>query len=352
MKQPPVQPDAANWWHYTANQWWGCTKVSEACAHCYAERFDKFVGRSMDSSGNTHWGRGADRLFIDGYEDKIRGIDRWYASRPAEPRPRVFTNSMSDWLDPEVPVRWLWNLIATIKDCRAVDHLLLTKRPELFESRLKLVWDEVPEARRSVDWWLAGGSPDNVWLGATVELQQHEERVTALLRMPAAVRFLSVEPALGEVNLLSVGAEESGQYNALQPQGVSWVIAGGESGGGARPSDPSVFRSLRDQCAATGTAFWFKQWGEWVGGKFDPRKSKLVLQDGRVEWIRSKARLSEIHFWGFREGPFEIVSARVGMRPKETPTISDGPPRLTENHRLDGCFIRELPTPRRKTTSD
>ncbi|RYD30449.1 MAG: DUF5131 family protein, partial [Verrucomicrobiaceae bacterium] len=114
---PETQPDPSNWWHYSVNQWWGCEKRSPACKNCYAEKFDRFVGRRMDPDGQLHWGPGAPRLFIGGFADKVRSLNRIYHKNPAFPRPRVFANSMSDWLDPAVPVEWLWGLISAIKEC-------------------------------------------------------------------------------------------------------------------------------------------------------------------------------------------------------------------------------------------
>lgn len=322
MKPPVVQPNAADWWHYSTNQWWGCEKVSEACRYCYAESFDRFVGRTLDPAGNLHWGEGVPRLWVDGYADKVRHINAAYAADPSLPRPRVFTNSMSDWLDPAVPARWLWSLVSTIKDCRAIDHLLCTKRPELFRARLEAVRKEVPESRRSMEWWLDGGSPDNVWLGATVESGRHAHRVSRLLDIGAAVHFVSIEPALGRLDP-SVLA------------GVSWVIAGGESGGNARASDPRLFRSVRDWCAESGTAFWFKQWGAWMGGVLDDAAGVIRLQNGDVASF-SDFRGS-IRDWQEEESGGRLVSVRVGRR---YPAAAD--------QVLDSRILRQLPVPRRK----
>lgn len=342
MNPPKQQPDPSNWWHYSRNQWWGCEKISPACKNCYAESFDKFVGRRMDPHGALHWGRGAPRLWIDGFAASTRQLDAAHARHPEWPRPRVFPNSMNDWLDPAVPPEWLWSLLATIKHCKAMDFLLLTKRPGNFRARLEAVWKAVPEARKSVDWWLGGGRPMNVWAGATVESQDHEERVADLLQIGAAVRWLSVEPAFSELNLVSVGAREEFQFNALQPQGIHWVVAGGESGGQARPSNPQWFHSLRDQCAQTATPFWFKQWGEWVGGRYDIPNARVTLEDGTV-WQNPGARQkNSLHFWGFKDGlRGEVVSARVGMKPKPLGRGHE----LSDNYRLGGQILRELPAP-------
>lgn len=341
MSPPKQQEDPSNWWHYSRNQWWGCEKVSAACKNCYAETFDKFVGRRLDADRSLHWGRGAPRLWIDGFAAGTRKLNAAHAAHPEWPLPRVFANSMNDWLDPAVPPEWLWSLLATIKECKAMDFLLLTKRPGLFRSRLEAVWKAVPEARRSVDWWLGGGRPMNVWAGATVESEEHEGRIAELLEIAAAVRWLSVEPAFSELNLVSVGQREEFHFNALQPQGINWVVAGGESGGKARPSNPQWFHSLREQCAQTGTPFWFKQWGEWVGGRYDSRKSKVMLEDGRIWWVQTKAEFNKLHFWGMKDGVLDIISVRVGMNPKPLGRGDE----LSDNYLLGGRILRELPTP-------
>jgi hypothetical protein len=229
-----------------------------------------------------------------------------------------------------------------------MDHLLLTKRPELFESRLMAVWKAVPEARRSVDWWLAGGKPMNVWSGVTVENQYYaDKRVSDSLQIGAAVNWLSIEPALSEVNLVSVGGQEEYQFNALQKQGITWVVIGGESGGKARPSNPLWFHSLQEQCRATGTAVWFKQWGEWVGGKYYSAKSKVMLENGQIWWVQTKKEREALHFWGFKDGVYDVISVRVGMNPKPLLKMNQSEEaEFSNNYLLGGRIVRELPVPK------
>lgn len=220
------------WTDHTFNPWWGCAKVSPACDHCYAETWARRVGFDI-------WGpRGERRFLSDAY---WRQPLRW--NREAEAagrRERVFCASMADvfeWDSALTPWRRrLWQLIERTP---RLDWLLLTKRPHL--------------ANRLTPWgpyW-----PRNVWLGATVENQRFAGiRVPQLLDAPAQVRFLSCEPLLSRIDL----------EPWLQSGGIHWVIAGGESGPKARPSDPSWFYGLRDQCGEHATAFHFKQWGEWA----------------------------------------------------------------------------------------
>ncbi len=134
---------------------------------------------------------------------------------------------------------WRTKLWQLIDETPNLDWLLLTKRPHLI--------------RRLNPW--QGEWPQNVWLGTTIESQDWlEKRVPYLLENNAAVRFLSCEPLLGELNL----------NRALGEDRVNWVIAGGESGPGARPSDPAWIRNIRDQCVENDVPFHFKQWGEWA----------------------------------------------------------------------------------------
>lgn len=224
------------WTTHTFNPWWGCVKVSPACKHCYAESWAKRVGQPV-------WGIRADRRFFgDTHWNEPLRWDR-EAARSGE-RARVFCASMADVfedrrdLDP-----WrdrLWTLIEATPN---LDWLLLTKRPQHVAGTVP--WD---------DRW-----PENVWLGTTVEDQEcADERLPLLAAIPAAVRFISAEPLLGPVDLREWATS------------LDWVITGGESGPKARPSSPSWFRDLMNQCMATGIAFHFKQWGDWAPGQGVP----------------------------------------------------------------------------------
>ena len=168
-----------------------------------------------------------------------------------------------------------------------LDWLILTKRPERVVDLLGKAWAEVyarytndDEAAGPLalwlDEWLQGTAPVNVWLGTTVEDQERaDQRLPHLLKAPAAVRFVSMEPLLGPVNLCGLGVHKGWCPTHDFPGGfchgpcpddrrLDWVICGGESGRQARPMHPDWARSLRDQCAAAGVPFLFKQWGEWA----------------------------------------------------------------------------------------
>lgn len=257
------------WTDHTFNPWIGCTKVSPACDHCYAETQNDF--RKWNAAG---WGPHAPRKRTSAANwRKPLAWDRQAAAEGV--RRRVFCASLADVFDnhKSIEQEWrddLWKLIANTPN---LDWLLLTKRPQNIKRFLPDEWQ--------AGFW-PGGRP-NVWLGTTVENQEEaDRRIPHLLSVPAVVRFLSCEPLLGPVRLdqvVNALSDGEGQLwiNALSGyvwdnlgdscgtgKRISWVICGGESGPHARPMHPGWARSLRDQCAAAGVAFHFKQWGEWL----------------------------------------------------------------------------------------
>jgi protein gp37 len=249
-KNSPIE-----WTDNTFNPWWGCTKVSAACKHCYAETWAKRIGMSL-------WGGRTDRRFFG--DSHWKQPIRWNAqASAANIRFRVFCASMGDIFESRSDLNvWrarLWDLIRVTP---FLDWLLLTKRPEH-------VSQQVPWGRN----W-----PINVWLGTTIENELWaSRRVPALLEHEAAVRFVSCEPLLGPVDLRRwLGSTES-------RLGIDWVIAGGESGAKARPMNPGWAFSLRDQCVDADVPFHFKQWGNWrpdyVGS---PPLAKRVQVRGHV----------------------------------------------------------------------
>lgn len=202
-----------SWCHHTLNPWIGCQKVSPGCTHCYAEALDK-------RTGGAHWGVGSERRRTS--EANWRTPLRWdRLAKLAGTRHRVFCASMADWLDGippspddhwlmphrpgDIPARWLADLLALIEATPNLDWLLLTKRPEAWHDRLCAAWnidsEKFPSGNLAYR-WLHGEAPANVWVGTTVEDQARAaERVPALMRIPARVRFLSCEPLLEVVDL-------------------------------------------------------------------------------------------------------------------------------------------------------
>lgn len=281
------------WADSTFNPFIGCTKVSPGCDHCYAERqMDKRLGRVRWGAGQprqrtsaAYWrqperwnGQPLAECAVCGLRSEnplmaqCRGPGRsQHLWQPA--RRRVFCASLADVFDGDVPTDWRRDLYALIERTPNLDWLVLTKR--IGNARAMLGecsfgrWDSTPLP--------------NIWLGATVVNQTEADRdIPKLLATPAAKRFVSIEPMLGPIDLYNGDPDprlggieasqtfigewwEPGDAPSQPPRhGLDWVIAGGESGPGARPMHPDWVRSLRDQCQAAGVPFLFKQWGEWA----------------------------------------------------------------------------------------
>jgi protein gp37 len=246
------------WCDSTFNPWIGCTKVGPGCDHCYAEK--STPSRTM----GVMWGPHAERKRTSpGNWAKPRAGARAHAAfaRAHGRRRRVFCASLADVFDNAVPQAWRDDLFDLIAATPHLDWLLVTKR-------IGNVGNMLP-----VPFSFDEHFP-NVWLGITVVNQAEADRdIPKLLAIEARVRFLSIEPMLGSIDLgLSTpcdhsrrSCEDVGCWRAL-----SWVIAGGESGPHARPSHPDWYRSLRDQCAAAGVPFLFKQWGEYTAHAVEP----------------------------------------------------------------------------------
>lgn len=274
------------WCDHTFNAWTGCTKVGPGCDGCYAEAWAK-------RSGTVRWGSGEPRRRTTPANWRLPV--KWNAQAAAEGRRfRVFCSSLADVFDNEVPPEWRVDLFALIRATPHLDWLLLTKRVGNVRPMLQAVASDLKGARTLLD---------NVWLGITVVNQAEADRdIPKLLAVPARVRFLSIEPMLGPVDITPFlwGKHEAvdticqncprdvdcmcGYHTRaeLKLSSVGWVICGGESGPKARPMHPDWARSLRDQCAAAGVPFLFKQWGEWAP---DEHFTRLPASDDAIhEW--------------------------------------------------------------------
>ena len=256
------------WADHTFNPWTGCTKVSPACDHCYAEGWAK-------RSGHVKWGSGQPRRRTS--DANWRMPLKW--NREAERtgvRPRVFCASLADVFDNEVDPAWRADLFKLIADTRNLDWLLLTKRV----GNVMKMANEVADMPRLgshtghliAHQWRNGSPPKNVWLGATVVNQEEADRdIPKLLAVPAAKRFLSIEPMLSHIDIKSY-LNRHMEHAVLR---IDWVIVGGESGPGARPMSPDWARSIRDQCEEAGVALFVKQ----MGGSRDKRGELFDLPD-------------------------------------------------------------------------
>ena len=232
------------WTTHTFNPWIGCTKVSPGCAHCYAETLNKRMGW-------TQWGDAGERFRTSPHNwNEPRRWNREAAKTGR--RARVFCASLADWLDYKAPTAWRVELLDLIEATPHLDWLLLTKRPESWSARMH---EAMAAGSKLAHAWLNGEAPGNVLIGTSIEDQQRaEERMPEIAEIPARVKFLSVEPLVGPLDL-SYWLTAS-----IVPQ-IQWVIVGGESGFGAREMKPEWVRALRDECAMAGVAFFFKQWG-------------------------------------------------------------------------------------------
>lgn len=205
-----MNKSAIEWTDATWNPWHGCHKVSQGCKNCYMFREKGMYGQNPNVVVRS--------------KTTFNAPLKW-----KDPR-KIFTCSWSDWFIEEAD-EWRGEAYEIIRNTLRHTYQILTKRIERAE----------------------GMFPDelyNVWLGVSVEDRKNKDRIDGLRQIPAALRFLSIEPLIEDIGELDL-------------TGIQWVIVGGESGPGARPMAPEWARSVRDQCQAAGVAFLFKQWGEW-----------------------------------------------------------------------------------------
>lgn len=276
------------WTDETWNPLTGCTKVSQGCKHCYAER---------DWARLQHLPAYAGRDFTDvaTHADRLDQPLRWRRPR------RIFVNSMSDLFHEAVPDDFIDRVFAAMALAKQHTFQVLTKRPRRMRDymlRLSRSAKLLDIAARTLGYtlefngqYLVSWPLPNIWLGVSVEDQvTADERIPLLLETPAHVRFLSAEPLLGPVDLrFHIFSEPTGNFRTHAEKrqmelrkpadgGLHWVIVGGESGHGARPIHPNWARRLRDQCLSSDVAFLFKQWGEWA-----PRSG--LLTGGETDFV-------------------------------------------------------------------
>lgn len=285
------------WTDHTFNPWEGCQKIGPGCDHCYAEtRNARFAGGTA-----VNWGPGAPRRRTSAAN--WRKPMAWNAAH-AEfyaahgHRQRVFCASLADVFDNAVEHEWRQDLADLIQSTPNLDWLLLTKR--------------IGNVGPMLEAMFLDGAPPNIWLGATIVNQEEAERdIPKLLRAAVDTKFLSMEPLLGPVDFYQSSAawSERGYTPWLNRPilgGIDWVIVGGESGAGARPMHPDWVRDLRDQCAAAGVPFLFKQHGEWLVAQ----QQRSVL--GKVLVVEGAAPFNDRPKWHqFDDG---VHMARVGKR--------------------------------------
>lgn len=240
---------AIEWTDATWNPVTGCTKVSPGCKNCYAERL---AGR-LQAMRNPRYQNGFE---VSLHEDLLTLPLRW-----KQPR-KIFVNSMSDLFHEGIPDQFILRAFETMVHARWHRFQILTKRAE-----------RLSELARKLPW------PDNIWQGVSIENADYVWRIEHLLKAPAAVRFLSIEPLLGPIPDLPL-------------DGISWVIVGGESGPNYREIEAAWVREIRDQCTHAYVPFFFKQWGGFTSKARGRRLDRRVWNEMPRETIKADGVLT------------------------------------------------------------
>ena len=209
---------AIEWTDATWNPVTGCTKISPGCKHCYAER----LAQRLQAMGSYRYRNG---FKVTLQSDIVDLPLKWKQPKV------IFVNSMSDLFHEQIPDEYISAVFRTMKSAHWHTFQVLTKR----SSRLASLAKELPWSR-------------NIWIGVSVESPDYTFRIAELVTVPAAVRFLSVEPLIAPITKLPL-------------RGIDWVIVGGESGPGARPMKSEWVRDIHRRCTEMSVPFFFKQWG-------------------------------------------------------------------------------------------
>lgn len=366
------------WTDATWNPVVGCSIVTPGCTNCYAmrqaarienidakQRLRTFADHASLDEAHPEGRDPARTAMLEprthyaGTTKQVNGKAVWTGKMAIAPdhiltqplrwrRPRrIFVNSMSDLFHDDVPDEWIDRVFAVMALSPQHTFQVLTKRPERMRAFLaqdrRDIWSEawsagtLPITRHECQARLSSkATPDqrwlynaervawplpNVWLGVSIEDQRRaDERVPILLDTPAAVRWVSAEPSLGPIDLMMINRQSPlGSMSALpcEPGGtyLDWVVIGGESGPGARPMHPDWARSLRDQCAAAGVPFLFKQWGEWEPALDRDRDDPDWRRDYRNDYAdRGKSRWLNLAGGRGFHGDRLHVMRRVGKR--------------------------------------
>lgn len=347
-------PTKIEWTDETWNPTTGCTKISPGCKNCYAKRD---WARLSKNKATVYFGRAFED--IQTHPERLAEPLKWKKPR------RIFVNSMSDLFHEAIPFKFVAAVFSVMMATKQHTYQVLTKRPERAVEFFKCLMvsaraggltecemleecalEHVEACHLQADtseWPLS-----NVWIGASVENQeQADSRIPHLLQIPARVRFLSVEPLLGEIELprnamgRCYGCQTcmfEGWHQIAKPQ-IDWVIVGGESGPNARPMHPEWARSLRDACASAGVPYFFKQWGEFVEVDADrptqevdwddmplypvTDKSVLIARDGEVITRNDQPREEVGYRWMERAGKKCAGRLLDGVEHNAFPEVAD-----------------------------
>ncbi|MCF1592440.1 DUF5131 family protein [Streptomyces muensis] len=383
-----------------ANKTWGpiigCTRVSSGCDGCYAIRTANirtynpnpkiaaaYAGTVHTTDGRLDW-TGQVNLV----EDRLTDPLRW--RKPL----RVFVNSQSDLFHEQVPEEFIARIFAVIAVTPRHTYQVLTKRHGRMRSLLgkREFWQEVGRharqdayRHRGAEEWIEEGVSvcdpasfdqlrqlPNLWLGVSVEDQKTADmRIPALLETPAAVRWISAEPLLGPIDLCGPVHPDGGRrkltywldgrpglgegyttgtglvmHPLVTGPRLDWVVAGGESGPGARPAHPDWFRLLRDQCAHSGVRYWFKQWGQWgLEAPLDGEGRIVRGARGQGVTLANDGTVYAPGDLAYPDGPRYGEAIRAGhQRANLTQLYSIG--KKAAGHELDGRVHQEFPEAR------
>lgn len=303
------------WTDQTWNPIIGCSKTSPGCDNCYAEKM-AFRLASMEGSPS----------FEDmKYQNVISPYGKWMNAthfvKSALEKPlhwrkpqMIFVCSMGDLFHESVPFSWIMDVMDIIDECPQHTFQILTKRPERMLEYFGSVSNLDP------DYVIT----PNLWLGVTAENQeQADKRIPILLQIPAAKRFVSIEPMLASVDLTNFISTQVTHYDNQ----LDWVILGGESGPKARPMHPDWVRSVRDQCQSAMVPFFFKSWGEWQVFDDLDKSKQMALKNGTAK--------HQIQNFNDHEG-FVHTFHKVGKK--------------QAGYLLDGKAYKEFPSPNHQIT--
>ena len=236
------------WTEKTWNPTSGCERVSSGCDHCYALHLVNT--RQVKNPRSPRFGHPFHEVML--HESRLSQPTTW------KQRTRIFVNSMSDVWHRDIPDAFIDRIFAVMEATPRHTFQVLTKRAERMKRYINLRYANEP-------------CPKNIWLGVSVEDERVAWRADMLRRTNASVRWISAEPLLGSLGAVSL-------------DGIDWVVAGGESGQGARPMDLDWARELRDRCVGNDIAFFFKQ----IGGEFNKQGKAEAVLDGR-RWTQYPA---------------------------------------------------------------
>ncbi|WP_395736307.1 DUF5131 family protein [Prosthecobacter sp.] len=315
------------WTTHSFNPWLGCTKVSPGCKNCYAETTTR--ARVLRSRGQETWGKGKKRertseaywkeplkwnkrpfvcsncqhLTCDERALSEKCICAMCGSIGTFSLAKVFCASTADWLDEEVPIEWLHDLLRLIYQTPNLIWQLLTKRPENWRERVEKCviveeggdpsdragyfadWDGEPPKSDFAAWlynWLGNEPPENVWIGASAENQEYfDRRYMPLSEIPARVRFWSMEPLLDAIDFTAV------HYISSFKRAFHWVIVGGESGSRARECQSFHISDIVSQCELADVPCFVKQLGSNPRTTFPTAHMKDKKGGDIMEWPKA-----------------------------------------------------------------